>query len=154
MGLGADGCKAQRAANGYSIGKRYNAADAAPRPNPKGRLPAGALRRCGLLVENDYTAQTVPCTASRRQTARGMKPVEIGSCSEAARILALTKPIPQRQTFSPFFAAESYSRAFFVQSLCNRLSGHAISSRFPIETLEQPDPCRCFLPHTGACPPP
>ena len=50
VGLGAEGCKAQRAANGYSIGKRCNAADAVPSPNPKGRLPAGALRRCVLLV--------------------------------------------------------------------------------------------------------
>jgi len=40
--LGADGCKAQRAANGRSIGKRRNAADAAPKPNPnpKGRKAA------------------------------------------------------------------------------------------------------------------
>ena len=42
LGLGADGCKAQRAANGRSIGKRCNAADAVSSPNPKGRLPAGA----------------------------------------------------------------------------------------------------------------
>ena len=27
------------------IGKRCNAADAAPRPNPEGRLPAGAFTR-------------------------------------------------------------------------------------------------------------
>ena len=110
LGLGADECKAQRAANGGDhdtvreaagagmvaggrsrkrllrsnvsrprIGKRCNTADAAPRPNPEGRLPAGALRRCGLLVENDYTAHPAPCTASRRQAARSMKPAEIGS---------------------------------------------------------------------------
>lgn len=72
--LGADGCKAQRADDGYSIVKGCNTADAAPSANPEGRLPAGALRRCGLLVENDSTAQSAPCSASRRQTARGMKP--------------------------------------------------------------------------------
>ena len=79
LARGVDGCKAQRAANGHSIGERCNAADAAPRTNPKGRSPAGALRRCGLLVENNYTAQPTPCTASRRRVARGMKPVETGS---------------------------------------------------------------------------
>ena len=56
-------------ANGRSIGKRYNVADAAPSPNPEGRLTAGALPRCGLLVENDYTSQPAPCTASQ-STAR------------------------------------------------------------------------------------
>src|SRR3990172_787903 len=85
LDLGMDGCKAQCAANGYSIGKRCNAADAAPRPNPKGRLPAGALRCCGLLMENDYIAQPAPCTASRRQTARGMKPAEMDSQPPPAR---------------------------------------------------------------------
>jgi len=79
LARGVDGCKAQRAANGHSIGERCNAADAAPRTNPKGRSPAGALRRCGLLVENNYTAQSTPCTASRRRVARGMKPAEAGS---------------------------------------------------------------------------
>ncbi len=79
LAQGVDGCKAQRAANGYSIGERCNTADAAPRTNPKGRSPAGALRRCGLLVENNYTAQAAPCTASRRRVARGMKPAEAGS---------------------------------------------------------------------------
>jgi len=95
LGLGADGCKAQRAANGGDhdtvreavsagmiaggrsrkrlprsnvsrprIGKRCNTAGAAPSPNLKGHLPAGALQRCSLLVENDYTAQSAPCTAS------------------------------------------------------------------------------------------
>jgi len=79
LARGVDGCKAQRAANGHSIGERCNAADAAPRTNPKGRSPAGALRRCGLLVENNYTAQATPCTASLRRVARGMKPAEAGS---------------------------------------------------------------------------
>ncbi|OIR05490.1 hypothetical protein GALL_122330 [mine drainage metagenome] len=79
LARGVDGCKAQRAANGHSIGERCNAADTAPRTNPKGHSPAGALRHCGLLVENNYTAQAAPCTASRRRVARGMKPVESGS---------------------------------------------------------------------------
>jgi hypothetical protein len=79
LSLGRDECKAQRAANGCSIDKWCNAADALPRFNPEGFLPAGALWRYGLLVENDYTAQPMPCTASRKQKARGMKPVEIGS---------------------------------------------------------------------------
>jgi ubiquinone/menaquinone biosynthesis C-methylase UbiE len=79
LARGVDGCKAQRAANGHSIGERCNTADAAPRTNPKGHSPAGALRRCGLLVENSYTAQSTPCTASRRRVARGMKPTEAGS---------------------------------------------------------------------------
>ena len=77
--LDADGCKAQRAANGRSIGKRCNAADVAPGINPKGHCSVGALQRCGLLVENDYTAQPAPCTASLRIVALGMKPTEIGS---------------------------------------------------------------------------
>ena len=89
-----DGCKAQCAATGYSIGKRCNAADATPRPNPKGRLPAGALRCCGLLMENDYIAQPAPCTASRRQSARGMKPAEIGSY----RYVAVEGPIGAGKT--------------------------------------------------------
>ncbi|WP_145983699.1 hypothetical protein [Ferriphaselus amnicola] len=79
LARGVDGCKSQRAANGHSIGERCNAADAAPRTNPKGHSPAGALRRCGLLVENNYTAQAAPCTASRRRVARGMKSAETGS---------------------------------------------------------------------------
>jgi hypothetical protein len=37
------------------------------------------LPRYGLLVENDYTAQPVPSTASRSQPARGMNTAEIGS---------------------------------------------------------------------------
>ena len=110
VGLGADGCKAQRTANGGGhdtvreamgagmvacgrsrkrllrsnvsrprIGKRCNAAGAAPSPNPKGHLPAGELQCCGLLVKNDYTAQSAPCTSSRRQVARSMKPTEMVS---------------------------------------------------------------------------
>ena len=41
---------------------------ARPHPglNPKGRMPAGALLRCGWLVENGYTSPPAPCTASRR----------------------------------------------------------------------------------------
>jgi len=41
---------------GSSLAKRCNAADADPDLNPEGRLPAGALRCCGWLVENDYTS--------------------------------------------------------------------------------------------------
>ncbi len=62
-----------------SIAKHCNAADADPGPNPEGQLPAGALPRCGWLVENDYTSPPVPCTASRRQPVRGMILIETGS---------------------------------------------------------------------------
>jgi len=50
VGAGRGWMQGAALANGYSIGKRCNAADAVPSPNPKGRLPAGALRRCVLLV--------------------------------------------------------------------------------------------------------
>lgn len=56
-----------------------------PVPTPKAEKRKGAacqrdaLRCCVLLVENNYTAQAAPCTASRWQAARNMKPTEIGS---------------------------------------------------------------------------
>ena len=61
------------------IGKRCNAADAASSFNPKGHLSAGELLRCGLLVENDYTAQSASCTSSHKQVARSMKLTEMVS---------------------------------------------------------------------------
>lgn len=62
-----------------SLGKRRNAADAVPKLNPKGCKAAGALQRCGLLVEGGSTDQTAPCIASRSFAARGMKTTVIGS---------------------------------------------------------------------------
>ncbi len=40
---------------------RRSAADADPGLNPEGRLAAGALPRCGWLVENGYTSPPAPC---------------------------------------------------------------------------------------------
>ena len=52
-------------------------------PHPISTRRAGclqdALRCCALFVENNYTALDAPGTATRRQPARYIKPVEIGS---------------------------------------------------------------------------
>ena len=60
-----DGCKARGAANGHSIGKPSNAADAVFDRNPQGQADLRAFRCRKPLVVNDTTARLAPGTTSQ-----------------------------------------------------------------------------------------